>query len=61
MARSIGCLGGRRSRRGGSGRRGWAARIGEHWGDEQDVFVYFNNDPGGAAVENALRFRHLTG
>jgi uncharacterized protein YecE (DUF72 family) len=34
------------------------------WADELasagDAYVYFNNDPGGAAVRNALRFAELT-
>ncbi|MFA1543601.1 DUF72 domain-containing protein [Actinomadura monticuli] len=34
------------------------------WADElagsADAYVYFNNDPGGAAVRNALRFTELT-
>lgn len=35
----------------------WARRIGEAgW---QDSYVYFNNDPGGAAVHNATRFATL--
>lgn len=36
----------------------------QRWADEldgtQDAYVYFNNDPGGAAVRNALRFTDLT-
>ncbi|WP_067638308.1 DUF72 domain-containing protein [Actinomadura latina] len=36
----------------------------ESWADElagaDDAYVYFNNDPGGAAVRNALRFADLT-
>ncbi|GAA3546611.1 DUF72 domain-containing protein [Nonomuraea rosea] len=35
----------------------WARRVGEAgW---QDAYVYFNNDPGGAAVRNAIRFARL--
>lgn len=34
----------------------WARRI----GPDDDAYVYFNNDPGGAAVRNALRFHTLT-
>lgn len=37
--------------------RSWIRRIGETWGD--DVYVYFNNDPGGAAVRDAIRFGEL--
>ncbi|MBB6552586.1 DUF72 domain-containing protein [Nonomuraea rubra] len=37
--------------------RTWAARVREAgW---EDAFVYFNNDPGGAAVRNARRFVRL--
>lgn len=36
--------------------RTWAARLAKAWADDQDVFVYFNNDPGGAAVRDAVRF-----
>jgi uncharacterized protein YecE (DUF72 family) len=35
--------------------RTWADRIAETFGDA-DVLVYFNNDPGGAAVADAVRF-----
>ncbi|MEV0352494.1 DUF72 domain-containing protein [Nonomuraea sp. NPDC050680] len=35
----------------------WAGRVKEAgWGD---AYVYFNNDPGGAAVRNAIRFAKL--
>jgi uncharacterized protein YecE (DUF72 family) len=34
--------------------RTWVRRIGEAW--ENDAYVYFNNDPGGAAVRDAIRF-----
>jgi uncharacterized protein YecE (DUF72 family) len=34
----------------------WAGRIAEAWPEDQDVYVYFNNDPGGAAVRDAVRF-----
>jgi uncharacterized protein YecE (DUF72 family) len=36
--------------------RGWRDRILHAYGDEPDVFVYFNNDPGGAAILDALAF-----
>ncbi len=39
--------------------RAWIRRIGEGWGD--GGYVYFNNDSGGAAVRDALRFRDLAG
>ena len=32
------------------------ARLTETWPDEADVYVYFNNDPGGAAVINSAQF-----
>lgn len=31
----------------------WLRRISEKFDDSDDVYVYFNNDPGGAAVDNA--------
>jgi uncharacterized protein YecE (DUF72 family) len=31
----------------------------ETWPDEADVYVYFNNDPGGAAVINSAQFADL--
>jgi uncharacterized protein YecE (DUF72 family) len=36
--------------------RSWAARIAGLWGPESDIFVYFNNDPGGCAVRDARAF-----
>lgn len=36
--------------------RTWADEL----GSADDAYVYFNNDPGGAAVRNALRFADLT-
>ncbi len=39
--------------------RSWLHRIGEAWDTGCDVYVYFNNDPGGAAVRNAVRFAEL--
>jgi uncharacterized protein YecE (DUF72 family) len=38
--------------------RSWLRRLGEAW-DDGDVYVYFNNDPNGAAVRNAVRFAEL--
>lgn len=38
--------------------RSWAERI-EAWPDQADVFAYFNNDPGGAAVRDAVTFAGL--
>ncbi len=37
----------------------WVKRLGELWPADEDVFVYFNNDPRGCAVRNAVRFAHL--
>ncbi|GAA2717094.1 MULTISPECIES: DUF72 domain-containing protein [Streptomyces] len=34
----------------------WAGRIAEAWPDRGEVYVYFNNDPGGAAVHDAAAF-----
>jgi uncharacterized protein YecE (DUF72 family) len=35
------------------------ARLSEAWPDQADVFVYFNNDQGGAAVVNSAQFASL--
>jgi uncharacterized protein YecE (DUF72 family) len=37
----------------------WAQRIAETWPDGADVFVYFNNDPGGAAIHDAAAFASI--
>ncbi|MCF3181767.1 DUF72 domain-containing protein [Streptomyces polychromogenes] len=34
----------------------WARRVADGWPDGEDVYVYFNNDQGGAAVADAVRF-----
>ncbi|MDO0931897.1 DUF72 domain-containing protein [Streptomyces sp. DG2A-72] len=34
----------------------WVHRITDTWTDGHDVYAYFNNDPGGAAVEDAVLF-----
>ena len=39
--------------------RSWVARLSETWPDEADLYVYFNNDPGGAAVINSAQFADL--
>jgi uncharacterized protein YecE (DUF72 family) len=39
--------------------RTWAARLAATWPEEADVFAYFNNDPGGAAVINSAQFADL--
>jgi len=36
--------------------RSWAARVGEAAAGGADAYVYFNNDPGSAAVRNARTF-----
>ncbi|TDU74277.1 DUF72 domain-containing protein [Streptomyces sp. KS 21] len=41
--------------------RSWAARIADTWPADADVFAYFNNDSGGAAVVNARAFVRLVG
>ncbi len=37
----------------------WHDRIAGAWPEDADVFVYFNNDPGGAAVRNARTFMRM--
>ncbi|MEV0180786.1 DUF72 domain-containing protein [Streptomyces sp. NPDC050625] len=37
----------------------WVDRIATTWSDDHDVYTYFNNDPGGAAVEDARTFGRL--
>jgi uncharacterized protein YecE (DUF72 family) len=37
----------------------WIRRIGDTWAAGDTVYVYFNNDPGGAAVRDAVRFAGL--
>jgi len=39
----------------------WRDRIGDSWPRKADIFVFFNNDPGGAAVRNADTFSRLDG
>ena len=39
--------------------RAWVQRIAGTWADDADVFVYFNNDPGGAAVRDAAAFASI--
>ncbi|MBY8862414.1 DUF72 domain-containing protein [Nocardia sp. CA2R105] len=31
-------------------------RLGDIWDVDRDIYVYFNNDPDGAAIHNAIRF-----
>ena len=39
--------------------RSWVTRLARTWPDQADVYVYFNNDPGGAAVINSAEFAAL--
>jgi len=39
--------------------RTWAERLQRSWPGDADVYVYFNNDPGGAAVVNSVSFAAL--
>ncbi|MBD0838080.1 DUF72 domain-containing protein [Streptomyces sp. TRM68416] len=34
----------------------WLTRIADTWPDSRDIYTYFNNDPGGAAVHDAAAF-----
>jgi uncharacterized protein YecE (DUF72 family) len=36
--------------------RSWTRRLAAEWGGNGQMYVYFNNDPGGAAVRDAIRF-----
>jgi uncharacterized protein YecE (DUF72 family) len=38
----------------------WAERIADLWSPRSDVFVYFNNDPLGCALRDAIVFAELT-
>jgi uncharacterized protein YecE (DUF72 family) len=39
--------------------RRWAGRVRQTWPPDADVYVSFNNDPGGAAVVNSATFAAL--
>jgi uncharacterized protein YecE (DUF72 family) len=39
--------------------RSWVTRLAGTWPDAAALYVYFNNDPGGAAVVNAAQFARL--
>ena len=39
--------------------RSWAERVRQAWPVGADVYVYFNNDPGGAAVVDSITFAAL--
>jgi len=45
-----------RPRYGPQALRSWVQRLAEAWPDAADVYVYFNNDHGGAAVINSAQF-----
>jgi uncharacterized protein YecE (DUF72 family) len=44
---------------GRAGLRSWVRRIAEGYDDKTSVYVYFNNDPGCAAITDALAFAEL--
>jgi uncharacterized protein YecE (DUF72 family) len=48
-----------RPRYGREALQSWVRRLTETWPDDADVFVYFNNDHGGAAVINSAQFADL--
>jgi uncharacterized protein YecE (DUF72 family) len=39
--------------------REWVARLADTWGDDEDAYVYTNNDPGGAALRDAVTLARL--
>jgi uncharacterized protein YecE (DUF72 family) len=39
--------------------RGWVERLEDLWAGDEDVYVYFNNDPGACAVRNARTFTRM--
>lgn len=41
--------------------RSWAERIAHTWPESADRYVYFNNDPGGAAIADSAAFAALAG
>jgi uncharacterized protein YecE (DUF72 family) len=45
---------------GNSTLRRWLRHIDETWAASDEVLVYFNNDPGAAAVRNAKSLRSMT-
>jgi uncharacterized protein YecE (DUF72 family) len=45
-----------RPRYGSRALRSWAQRLADTWPERADVYAYFNNDPGGAAVVDAIHF-----
>jgi uncharacterized protein YecE (DUF72 family) len=41
--------------------RDWVARLAETWDDDEDAYAYTNNDPGGAALRDAVVLARLVG
>jgi uncharacterized protein YecE (DUF72 family) len=39
--------------------RDWAVRLAETWADDENAYVYTNNDPGGAALRDAVTLARL--
>nr|MDQ6900460.1 DUF72 domain-containing protein [Candidatus Dormibacteraeota bacterium] len=39
----------------------WVDRLSRLWGRQEDVFCYFNNDPRGCAIRDAITFARLLG
>ncbi len=39
--------------------REWTARLADTWADAEDAYVYTNNDPGGAALRDAVALARL--
>lgn len=39
--------------------RTWVERLSEAWPGDHDRYIYFNNDPGGAAIHDAIAFGRL--
>jgi uncharacterized protein YecE (DUF72 family) len=39
--------------------RSWVERLVDTWADDEDVYVYTNNDPGGAALRDAVTLARL--
>ncbi|MEU1983242.1 DUF72 domain-containing protein [Nocardia sp. NPDC019395] len=37
----------------------WVERLTTTWSGDDDIYVYFNNDPGGAAVHDAIAFARI--
>ncbi|MGI5219516.1 DUF72 domain-containing protein [Nocardia sp. CA-290969] len=39
--------------------RTWVERLAGTWPGDHDIYIYFNNDPGGAAIHDAIAFGRL--